>query len=321
MRMIAFLSCLFVIACSPTKRPGELTQVLGPESGIKNPFGVAFDDKGSMIIAEYLGGRLWEYSGSGELKQLAKDTPFNGMHNLARTKSGQIYISDTRANLIRKLDEKTGEVTIVAGTGESGYNGDGIPATRAMLADPISISLSHDDKELIVCDIKNFRVRVIDLTTGIIRTAAGNGTSGVPRDGAIASESSLVDPRGAAADSEGNLYILSRKGHALRVVRPDGRIYTVAGTGEAHTTDGPALQAGMNGPKHLCIDLDDTVIIADAENHLIKRYDPKAKTLETILNHGPNDTPLNRPHGVWIRADGTLYICDSWNDRILKLTQ
>ena len=321
MRLIALIPILFVIACSPTSPPGELTEVLGPESGIKNPFGVAFDDEGSMIIAEYLGGRLWEYSQSGELKQLAKDTPFNGMHNLARTKSGQIYISDTRANLIRKLDEKSGEVTIVGGTGESGYNGDGIPAIDAMLNDPISISLSQDDKELYVSDIRNFRIRVIDLTTGVIRTAAGNGTSAVPEDGAIASESPLVDPRGAAADSEGNLYILSRKGHALRVVRPDGRIYTVAGTGEANAADGPALQGGLNGPKHLCIDRDDTVIIADAENHLIKRYDPKAKTLETILDHGPNYTPLNRPHGVWVRANGTLYICDSWNDRILKLTQ
>jgi sugar lactone lactonase YvrE len=321
MRLIGLLSCLLVVACSPTNHPNELTEVLGPESGIKNPFGVAFDEKGSMIIAEYLGGRLWEYSESGELKQLAKDTPFNGMHNLARTRSGKIYISDTRANLIRKLDETTGEVTIIAGTGELGYNGDGIPATEAMLADPISISLSQDDKELYICDIKNFRVRVIDLTTGIIRTAAGNGSSAIPADGAVASESPLVDPRGAAADSKGNLYILSRKGHALRVVRPDGRIYTVAGTGEAHAADGPALQAGMKGPKHLCIDLDDTVIIADAENHLIKRYDPKGQTLLTLLNHGPNNTPLNRPHGVWVRADGTLYICDSWNDRILKLTQ
>jgi sugar lactone lactonase YvrE len=307
MRSVPLLLCFFVMACAPTKQLGELTQVLGHESGIKNPFGVAFDDKGSMIIAEYLGGRLWEYTASGELKQLARDTPFNGMHNLARTKNGQIYISETRANLIRKLDETTGELTIVAGTGESGYNGDGILATQAMLADPISISLSHDDKELYVCDIKNFRVRVIDLTTGIIRTAAGNGTSAVPEDGAIASESPLIDPRGAAADSQGNLYILSRKGHALRVVRPDGKIYTVAGTGEAHAADGPALQAGMNGPKHLCIDL--------------KCYDPKRKTLTTILDHGPDGSPLNRPHGVWIRSDGALYICDSWNDRILKLTR
>jgi sugar lactone lactonase YvrE len=316
-----FLLSLIVFCSCSAYGQGKLVEVLGPESGLKNPFGVAFDDKGSMIIAEYLGGRLWDYSKSGQLTQLVKDTPFNGMHNLARTRNGHIYISDTRANLIRMLDENTGKVTIVAGTGELGYNGDGIPATQAMLADPISISLSHDDKELYISDIKNFRVRVIDLTTGMIRTAAGNGTSAAPEDGEVASASPLVDPRAAAADSKGNLYILSRKGHALRVVRPDGKIYTVAGNGKAHPNDGPALEAGMNGPKHLCIDLDDSVIIADAENHLIKRYDPVAKTLTTILDHGPDNTPLNRPHGVWVRPNGDLYICDSWNDRILKLAQ
>lgn len=318
MRLNALLLCFLFIGCAP--KASELVEVLGPDSGLKNPFGVAFDDQGAMIIAEYQGGRLWKYTEGEALKQLAKDTPFNGMHNLARTRSGQIYISDTRANLIRKLDEKTGVVTIVSGTGESGFNGDGIPAIEAMLADPISISLSPDDMRLYISDIRNSRVRVIDLASGIINTVAGNGTSAVPDDGALAKESPLVDPRGAAQDSQGNLYILSRRGHALRVVRPDGKVYTVAGTGEAHPGDGPALEAGLNGPKHLCIDLDDSVIIADAENHLIKRYDPVSKTLSTILDHGPDGKPLNRPHGIWVRTDGTLYICDSWNDRILKLT-
>lgn len=299
----------------------ETVEVVGPKSGLINPFGVAFDDQDDMLITEYLGGRLWRYSDGQPLKQLATEISFNGMHNLARTRDGRIYISDTRANFIRMLDEKTGEVTIVAGTGELGYNGDNIPAIDAVLADPISVSLSPDDKRLYIADIKNVRVRFIDLETGLIHTAAGNGKSGTPKNGELATESPLLDPRGMAADRYGNLYILSRKGHALRVVRPDGKIYTVAGTGEPHATDGPALQAGLRGPKHLCIDTDDSVIIADAENHLIKRYNPKRATLTTILDKGPRGKPLNRPHGVWVTADGTLYVCDSWNDRILKVTQ
>lgn len=318
MRVNAFLFYLLVIGCAPISQAQDVVEILGPESGLKNPFGVAFDRQGNMLIAEFLGGRLWKHSEAAGLQQLAQDTPFNGMHNIARTRSGYIYISDTRANLIRKLNEKTGKVSIVCGTGEAGYNGDGIPASQAMLSDPISISLSPDDKRLYIADIKNFRVRVIDLASGIIRTVAGNGTSKTPKPGAIAKENPLLDPRGVAEDSQGNLYILSRRGHALRVVRPDGRIYTVAGSGEAHAANGPGLQAGMKGPKHLCIDLDDRVIIADAENHLIKRYNPKSKTLSTILDHGPAGTSLNRPHGVWMRPDGVLYICDSWNDRILK---
>ena len=321
MRLLALPIFLFCIKAVPLGFSGEPIQILGPESGLKNPFGVAFNDEGDMLIAEYEGGRLWKYSKGERLTQLAKDTPFNGMHNLIRTRDGKVYISDTRANYIRILDENTGTVSIVCGTGAGGHNGDNIPAIEAQLNDPISISLSPDDQRLYIADIRNRRVRYIDLETKMIHTIAGNGATGAPSEGAIAKESPLLDPRGVAEDFKGNVYILSRRGHALRVVKPNGKIYTVAGTGEPHATNGPALKAGLNGPKHLCIDTDDTVVIADAENHLIKRYDPIAKTLATILDHGPEDSPLNRPHGVWITPDRVLYICDSYNDRILKLKQ
>ncbi len=319
MRLLTLHIFLWIIVTTPFGFGNEPVEILGPESGLKNPFGVAFNEQGDMFIAEYEGGRLWKYPKGDGLERLAENTPFNGMHNLVRTRDGQIYISDTRANYIRKLDEKSGNVTIVSGTGEGGYNGDGIPATAAMLNDPISISLSPDDRRLYIADIRNRRVRYIDLETGMIHTIAGNGDTEAPRDGSIAKDSPLLDPRAAAEDYQGNIYILSRRGHALRVVKPNGRIYTVAGTGAPHAANGPALEAGLKGPKHLCIDMDNTVVIADAENHLIKRYDPVASTLTTLLDHGPGSTSLNRPHGVWITPDRTLYICDSYNDRILKV--
>jgi len=309
--LVAFLFTLRVSA--------GLSLVVGPASGLFNPFGVAFNDEGDMYIAEYEGDRLWKFSETDGLERLGEDIPFNGMHNLCRTRDGRIYISDTRANLIRMLDEETGKFSIVSGTGKEGYNGEGVIAEDALLADPISISLSPDDSRLYIADIRNRRVRYIDLNTNRIHTLAGNGKTGIPDDGAQANESPLLDPRAVAEDSKGNVYILSRRGHALRVVRADGKIYTVAGSGKAHKGDGPALLAGFNGPKHICIDLDDSVIIADAENHLIKRYDPKRKFVETIFDRGPDNTPLRRPHGVWVRQDGTLYLCDSYNDRILKL--
>ena len=321
MRLSILLLSLLLTACSQESKTPTYTQVVGPESGLINPFGVAFNDSGAMLIAEYEGGRLWKHEASQPLQRLGENIPFNGMHNLARTKDGRIYISDTRANYVRMIDEKTGEDFIIAGTGETGYNGDGIPAREAIVHDPISITLSPDDKRLYIADIRGFRIRYIDLETHLIHTLAGIGKSGIPEDGALASASPLVDPRGVAEDSQGNVYILSRRGHALRVVRPDGRIYTVAGTGEAHATDGPALQAGFRGPKHICIDTDDTVVIADAENHLIRRYDPETGLVSTLLDQGPDGSPLKRPHGVWITPERILYICDSYNDRILKWVQ
>ena len=121
-------------------------------------------------------------------------------------------------------------------------------------------------------------------------------------------------------DDAGNLYVLERNGHALRVVRPNGKIYTLAGTGEKGQKDGPATQATFNGPKHLCLDEKGRIIIADDNNHLIRLYDPKSQSVSTIL--GGKAKPkaiLGRPHGVALAPDGSLWVCDSWNNRILTL--
>src|SRR5262249_56564952 len=99
-------------------------------------------------------------------------------------------------------------------------------------------------------DLDNRRVRAIDLQTGVVRTVAGNGKKGVPADGADALQSPLVDPRAVAADRKGNVYILERSGHALRVVTPDGKIRTVAGTGQPGLSGdgGGALKATLRRP-------------------------------------------------------------------------
>src|SRR5439155_9071024 len=105
-------------------------------------------------------------------------------------------------------------------------------------------------------------------------TVAGNGQKGRPQDGADAAKAPLVDPRAVTVDKQGNLWILERSGHALRVVDSAGKIRTVAGTGKAGLSGdgGDALKAQLNGPKHLCLDLDGNVIIADTANHVIRKY-------------------------------------------------
>ncbi len=310
----------------------EVELVSDKSDGLKNPFGLAFDAKGNLYIAEYLGGRLHRMA-PGEKPEIiagngtdgfagdggpASKAIFNGMHNVAAFPDATLFISDTRGNRIRKITPD-GTISTIAGTGAKGFSGDGGPAVDAKLADPIAIALNPARDTLLIADLENRRIRAIDLASGRIRTVAGNGKSGVPKDGAIATEAPLTDPRACDVDSKGNLYILERNGNALRVVRPDGTIHTLAGSGKKGAADGPAKSAEMNGPKHICIDASDRVVIADAENHLIRRYDPASDRLDTILSAGPGGSKLNRPHGVWFH-DGALYIADSWNDRVLKAT-
>jgi sugar lactone lactonase YvrE len=232
-------------------------------------------------------------------------------------------VADTLNHTIRRIDLKTRTITTIAGTGEKGYSGDGGPAIRAAFNGTFAIALHPAGDRLYIADLFNRRIRMLDFRDGMIRSVAGNGEKGVPADGSPAADSPLTDPRAVAADSRGNLYILARGGNALRVVDRSGTIRTVIAPG--------TVQPDLNGPKHLCIDNRDRVIIADAENHLIRRYDPKSRTTVTIAGTGrkgdhidasdPLKTDLNRPHGVAIDRKGQLFISDSYNHRILRVSK
>jgi sugar lactone lactonase YvrE len=259
---------------------------------------------------------------------------FQGMHNLARTRDGRLYLADTFNHAIRLYDPATQTVATIAGNGQPGFAGDDGPVSpeTVQFRQPICIALNDEETQLFIADIGNRRVRVMDLKTNQIRTIAGNGQKGVPQDGQPAREQPLTDPRAVSQDRQGRLYILERGGHRLYRLEPDGKILAVAGTGKPGRTGdgGPALQAAMNGPKYLVCDANGLVLIADTENHQIRAFDPEKQTLRTLvgtgqpgaggLGQGPLQVQLKRPHGV-VRhpKTGELWIADSDNQRILRV--
>jgi DNA-binding beta-propeller fold protein YncE len=305
------------------------------------PFGVAFDNSDNAYICEYKGQRISRLDKSGLLTLFAgterityggdggpaRDAAFNDPHGLVIGGDQQIYVADTLNHRIRKIDLKTGIITTVAGSGERGFSGDRGPAIKAAFNGIYAIDINRAADKIYVADLENRRIRLVDLKSGIVTTVAGNGETGIPADGADATQSPLVDPRAVAVDSRGNVYVLERRGHALRVVDPQGRIRTLIGPASG---DRPASGPKLNGPKHLCVDLNDNVIIADSENHLIRRYTPKDGKTATIAGTGekgdllvPDDplkTQMSRPHGVYVHPSGALYVSDSYNHRILKIT-
>jgi sugar lactone lactonase YvrE len=323
----------------------EVENVPATKAKLIGPFGVDFDSAGNMYIVELTGDRVLRVDAKGTLTivagtgkkgtggdgSTAREATFNGMHSLAIHPEGAIYLADTWNNRIRKLDPKTGMVSAFAGAVDKGFAGDGGPAQDARFDGVFCIAFDTKGSQMIVTDLGNRRIRAIDMKSSVINTVAGNGKKGSPKDGEEAKTAPLLDPRAACIDRHGNIYILERSGHALRVVDRSGKIRTVAGTGKAGNSGdgGDAIKATLNGPKHLCMDLDDNVIIADTANHVIRKYTPKDGKIVRLAGTGkkgpsdnggnPLEVSFNEPHGVFVHPSGTLYIVDSGNGRVFRL--
>ena len=320
------------------------------EAKLIQPFGVDFLQDAILVVEMAKGERLRAVAPAGTISTLAgkegekgnnddsegdigSKARFNGMHSLAVGERGDVYLADTWNNRVRKYDiGKGGIVTAFAGTGEKGFSGDGGPAKEAKFGGVFCVAFDPEKKNLYITDLDNRRVRKVDMKTLVVTTVAGNGQKGVPKGGEDATAQPLVDPRAHAVDMDGNLWVLERGGHALRVVDAKGKIRTVAGTGKAGMGTGKALEAAMNGPKHLCIDRDGSVLIADTENHRIVRFNPKDDTITPVAGTGkrgktlgdgdPLKAEFNQPHGVICHPKtGEIYISDASNGRVLKIVR
>jgi DNA-binding beta-propeller fold protein YncE len=309
------------------------------------PFGVDFDRQGNLFLVEMTGHRVRKVDTRGALLTVAgtgkpgdsgdgaaaRDASFNGMHSLAIAPDGTVLVADTWNNRVRRLDLESGRVDSAIGSGTKGFAGDGGPAVKARFGGIYCIAFDPKQEHLYLADLDNRRIRGVDVRTGVVTTVAGDGRKGVPEDGSEARTSPLVDPRAVAADAAGNVYILERGGHALRVVDASGRIRTLVGTGQPGNSgdDGPGRQATLRGPKHLCIDLAGDVLLADTDNHRIRKYRVREGTIVAVVGTGkkgsagldgpPLRAALSEPHGVYVHHSGTIYIADSGNDRVVKI--
>lgn len=343
MMRVVLIGALLLGWASAATAAEKLVLVAGGEGLFQEPFGLDFTPDGKIVLVDYKGQRVRQIDAAGQVTTVAgtgtkgaADGPgdkaeFNGPHNLVVAPSGDIYVADTLSHLIRKIDGKTHVVSTVAGS-TKGFGGDGGPAREAKFDQTFHVAIDSTGTALYVADLSNRRIRKVDLKTGIVSTVAGNGQKAVPKDGATATEAPLVDPRSVAVDKQGRIYILERTGHALRVVE-NGKIRTVAGTGKPGLSGdgGPGIQAQLNGPKLIWIDPAGDVLIADAENSVIRKYVAKDGTIVRVAGTGkkgasglggpPLQAELARPHGVAVSPDGTLYIVDSNNRRVLKVAK
>lgn len=253
-------------------------------------------------------------------------------HELRFDSAGNIYISDMGSQAIRRVDGKTHVITTTAGTGKAGFSGDGGPASAAMLDLPIAVVLDSDTG-MFICDIKNHRVRRVDLKTGLISSFAGTGERKAIQDGQPLAGASFNGPRSIAMAANGDLVVVLREGNAIyRIDRSSNTVHHVAGTGkQGYSGDGgDARLAQLAGPKGIAVDHQGNILLCDTENHCVRIIHQSTGKIETLIGDGKSgDGPegdalkcrLNRPHGVFVGRDGVIYLGDSNNNKVRKLVK
>lgn len=276
----------------------------------------------SGIISTVAGNGTAGYAGDGGPAISAEIFSSSGSFpGLAVDAAGNLYISDGRNHVIRKVNT-AGIITTIAGTpGSFGFQGDGGPATKAFLYYPAGIALDGAGN-LYISDLDNNRVRKVD-TNGIITTVAGNGNVVYSGDGVQATTTAVHSPGGIAVDAQGNLYISEGSDSRVRKVDANGIITTIAGqtkkTRGFSGDGGLATAATLAGPVGLVVDQFGNLYIADNSNGRIRKVDAAGiittyagitGTASSPLGDGGPATSayLGVPRGVALDGSGNVFI-------------
>jgi sugar lactone lactonase YvrE len=273
--------------------------------------------------------------------------PLDSPSSVALDGAGNLYIADRGHNRIRKIDAASGIIATIAGNGLAAYSGDGLASTDpgVSLSSPSGVDVDGAGN-VYIADTANNVIREIVAATGIISTIAGSGAPGGNGDDGAATSATLNQPRGVTIDASGNLYIADTANHRIRRVDPfTGIITTIAGNGYTDPSTGAGGDSGYGGaanqaelsfPYAVAFDPAGNMYIADSGNNAVRIVAISGGVLSasSIINTyagigaagyaGDSDSAaaaeLNAPSGVAVDAAANVYIADTGNDTIRKVS-
>ena len=243
---------------------------------------------------------------------------------------GNLYFSEARNHTVRRVDQATGVITTVAGTGAEGYSGDGGPAVAATLNQIYALRVDTND-DIYVVDRLNAAVRKIEAATGIITTVAGTGEPGYSGDSGPGNRAQLREPNDVFLDGRGGLLIADIQDQRVRRLDlATGIITTFAGNGEkVRGGDGiPATQASILGARAVCMDSRGNTYICEREGHGVRRVDANG-IMSTLAGTGERGyegdggpaltATWNGPKAIRCDPQDNIIVVDTENHAIRRI--
>lgn len=257
------------------------------KASFNKPHEIRFDRHGNLFLTDMANhvirkidmttGIVTTVAGTGQKGYSGDNSPatkarLNKPHSLQFSPDGDLFICDIGNHVIRRIDNKTGNITTFAGTGKAGPTHDKSPIQGTPLKGPRTIEFDANG-DLWLATREGNQVFRFDMKRRLIRHLAGNGRKGFTGNGGPARKATLSGPKGIAIDKAGNVYLADTESHSVRMIElRTGKLKLIAGTGKkGDGPDGDPLKCALARLHGIYVDRDGSLLIGDSEAHKIRR--------------------------------------------------